>query len=45
MITRIAAEAFSACAAGKMPPRIINPEVKGRFAERYMAARGRAIAD
>jgi hypothetical protein len=28
-----------------MPPRIINPEVKGRFAERYMAARGRAIAD
>lgn len=45
MITRIAAEAFSACAAAKMPPRIINPEVKGRFAERYAAARGRTITD
>jgi hypothetical protein len=45
MITRIAAEAFSACAAAKMPPRIINPEVKGRFAERYAKARGRAITD
>jgi D-3-phosphoglycerate dehydrogenase len=45
MITRIAAEAFSACAAAKMPPRIINPEVKVRFAERYAAARGRAITD
>jgi hypothetical protein len=28
-----------------MPPRIINPEVKGRFAERYAASRGRTITD
>ena len=45
MITRIAAEAFSAFAAGRFPPRIINPEVKPRVAERYRAALGRAITD
>lgn len=44
-ITRIAAEAFSACAAGRVPPRILNPGVKPRFAERYRAILGRAIAD
>ena len=27
------------------PPRIINPEVKARVAERYKAALGRPIAD
>jgi D-3-phosphoglycerate dehydrogenase len=45
MITRIAAEAFSAFAAGRFPPRIINPAVKGRVAERYRAALGRDITD
>lgn len=42
-ITRIAAEAFSDCAAGRMPPRILNPAVKPRMAERYRAILGRAI--
>ncbi len=45
MITRIAAEAFSAFAAGRFPPRIINPEVKARVAERYKTALGRPITD
>lgn len=45
MITRIAAEAFSAFAAGHFPPRIINPAVKARVAERYQAALGRPITD
>nr|WP_246523209.1 hydroxyacid dehydrogenase [Neoroseomonas eburnea] len=45
MITRIAAEAFSAFAAGRFPPRIINPAVKARVAERYQAALGRPITD
>lgn len=45
MIARIAAEAFSAFAAGRFPPRIINPEVKARVAERYQAALGRPITD
>jgi len=44
MITRIAAEAFSDFAAGRFPPRIINPEVKARVADRYRAALGRTIA-
>ncbi len=44
-ITKIAAEAFSACAAGKMPPRILNPVVKPRMAERYRAILGRTISD
>lgn len=43
MITRIAAEAFSDFAAGRFPPRIINPDVKPRVAERYKAALGRTI--
>jgi len=45
MITRIAAEAFSAFAGGRFPPRIVNPEVKARVAERYRAALGRGITD
>lgn len=43
MITRIAAEAFSDFAAGRFPPRIINPAVKPRVAERYKAALGREL--
>lgn len=41
-ITKIAALAFGELAAGRMPPRIVNPEVKPRFAERVRAARGAA---
>jgi D-3-phosphoglycerate dehydrogenase len=43
-ITRIAALAFADAAKGKLPPRIINPGVVPRFAERYAAKLGRAIA-
>ena len=42
-ITRIAALAFADAAKGKLPPRIINPGVVPRFAERYAAKLGRAI--
>ena len=43
-ITRIAALAFVDAANGRLPPRVINPEVIGRFAARYEAAFGRALA-
>ena len=43
-ITRIAALAFADAAKGVMPPRIINPAVVGRFADRYAAKLGRPIA-
>lgn len=43
LITSIAAQAFSDVAAGRMPPRIINPAVIPAFAARYKAARGRPI--
>ncbi|MDO9707699.1 hydroxyacid dehydrogenase [Paracraurococcus lichenis] len=43
-ITRIAALAFADAAKGKLPPRIINPAVIGRFRERYAARLGRPIA-
>ena len=43
-ITRIAALAFADAARGKLPPRIINPAVVPRFAERYARKLGRAIA-
>ena len=39
-ITRIAARAFADAAKGVMPPRIINPAVVGRFADRYAAKLG-----
>ena len=41
-ITKIAALGFSELAAGRMPPRIVNPEVKARFVARYTAAFGTA---
>lgn len=40
-VGRMAAEAFVAVAAGKAPPRLLNPEVLPRFAERWRAAFGR----
>lgn len=43
-ITRIAALAFADAARGELPPRIINPAVVPRFAERYAAKLGRSIA-
>jgi D-3-phosphoglycerate dehydrogenase len=42
-ITRIAALAFADAASGRMPPRIINPEVRPRFAQRYEAKLRRPI--
>lgn len=44
-ITRIAALAFRDLAAGRMPPRIVNPDVKPRFAARVAAALRRAPAE
>lgn len=44
-ITRIAALAFGDLAAGRMPPRIVNPQVKPRFAERAAAALGKALTE
>jgi len=43
-ITRIAALAFADAANGRLPPRIINPQVVPRFAERWAAAFGRQMA-
>ncbi|WP_235907764.1 hydroxyacid dehydrogenase [Siccirubricoccus phaeus] len=43
-ISRIAALAFADAASGRMPPRIINPEVVGRFQARYEAKTGRPMA-
>lgn len=43
-ITRIAALAFSEVAAGRLPPRIINPEVLPRWRQRYREALGRAVS-
>jgi phosphoglycerate dehydrogenase-like enzyme len=42
-IARIAALAFAEAAHGRMPPRIINPEVIPAFQRRYEAKRGRPI--
>ena len=42
-ITRIAAEAFSDIAAGRTPPRVINPDVLPRWRQRYEAALGRPV--
>lgn len=42
-IARIAALAFAEAAHGRMPPRIINPEVIPVFQRRYEAKRGRHI--
>ena len=43
-IARIAALAFADCAEGRMPPRVINPQVVNRFAARWREAFGRDIA-
>ena len=42
-ITRIAALAFSNLAAGRMPPRVINPAVLPRWRARYEAAMGQPV--
>jgi D-3-phosphoglycerate dehydrogenase len=44
-ITRIAALAFADVAHGRLPPRIINPEVVPRFRARWEQAFGRSMAD
>lgn len=43
-VARMAAEAFIAAAAGRVPPRLLNPEVLTRYAERWRAAFGRPFA-
>ena len=43
-ITRIAALGFGEAAHGRLPPRVINPEVVPRFAARWAEAFGRALA-
>ncbi len=40
-VARMAAEAFLEAAAGRVPPRMLNPEVLARYAERWSAAFGR----
>ena len=40
-VARMAAAAFSDAAAGRAPPRLLNPEVLARYAERWRAAFGR----
>lgn len=40
-VARMAAAAFSDAAAGRVPPRLLNPEVLARYAERWRAAFGR----
>jgi D-3-phosphoglycerate dehydrogenase / 2-oxoglutarate reductase len=42
-IARIAALAFIDAAHGRMPPRIINPDVIPAFQQRYLAKRGQPI--
>ena len=42
-IARIAALAFAEAAHGRLPPRVINPEVVPRFAARWAAAFGRPM--
>lgn len=42
-ITRIAAQAFSEIAAGRTPPRVLNPEVLPRWRVRYEAALGQKV--
>lgn len=41
-VARMAAEAFIDAAAGRTPPRVLNPEVLPRFKERWAATFGKA---
>jgi D-3-phosphoglycerate dehydrogenase len=43
-ITRIAALAFADAAEGRLPPRIINPDVVPQFRQRFAAKLGRAMS-
>ena len=42
-VARMAAEAFIEAAAGRIPPRVLNPQVLPRFKERWAAAFGETI--
>lgn len=44
-VAHMAAEAFIAAAAGRVPPRLVNAEVLARYAERWSAAFGRPFSD
>jgi hypothetical protein len=41
----MAAEAFIEAAAGRTPPRVLNPQVLPRFKERWTAAFGELGSD
>ncbi|MCS6890121.1 MAG: NAD(P)-dependent oxidoreductase [Rhodovarius sp.] len=43
-ISRIAAQAFSEVAAGRMPPRVVNPEVLPRWRARFQERFGRPVS-
>jgi D-3-phosphoglycerate dehydrogenase len=42
-VARMAAEAFIEAAAGRIPPRVLNPQVLPRFKERWTATFGETI--
>jgi D-3-phosphoglycerate dehydrogenase len=44
-VARMAAEAFIEAAAGRTPPRVLNPQVLPRFKERWTAAFGELGSD
>jgi D-3-phosphoglycerate dehydrogenase len=41
-VARMAAEAFATAAAGKVPPRLLNPDAVARYSARWSEAFGRA---
>jgi D-3-phosphoglycerate dehydrogenase len=43
-VAQMAAEAFVAAAAGRVPPRLLNPQVLPRYGERWAAAFGRPFS-
>jgi len=43
-VARMAAEAFIEAAAGRVPPRVLNPQVLPRFKERWTATFGEAVS-
>jgi D-3-phosphoglycerate dehydrogenase / 2-oxoglutarate reductase len=42
-LARMAAEAFIEAAAGRIPPRVLNPEVLPRYKERWAVAFGETV--
>ena len=44
-VARMAAEAFVAAAAGRVPPRLLNPEVLARYRERFTSFHGLPLGE